>query len=78
MNIIKSPRLKRAGYRAHQLTEAINARAFTTGNDIFFANGQYNPAGTEGKKLIAHELTHVVQQGKGLTRIASIRNDNVW
>ncbi|MCP4131389.1 MAG: DUF4157 domain-containing protein, partial [bacterium] len=60
------------GYRAHQLTEAINARAFTTGNDIFFAKGEYNPGSREGKKLIAHELTHVVQQ-KGSSKIL-----NAW
>ncbi|NEP28586.1 DUF4157 domain-containing protein, partial [Moorena sp. SIO3I6] len=43
----------------------IQARAFTTGKDIFFRQGEYNPGSQEGKKLIAHELTHVVQQTGG-------------
>lgn len=40
----------------------INARAYTTGNHIVFNEGQYNPYSNDGKKLLAHELTHVVQQ----------------
>ncbi|MCP4136225.1 MAG: DUF4157 domain-containing protein [bacterium] len=51
------------GSKADNLSKAINARAFTTGNDIFFANGEYSPATRTGKMLLAHELTHVVQQG---------------
>jgi hypothetical protein len=54
---------------------AIGARAFTVGNDIAFAPGTYQPASTEGQKLLGHELAHVVQQsrqqpilqGKGLS-----------
>lgn len=38
------------------------ARAITVGNDIYFANGQYNPGSSEGQKLLAHELTHTLQQ----------------
>ncbi|MCP4131746.1 MAG: DUF4157 domain-containing protein [bacterium] len=60
------------GSRANELARAINARAFTTGNDIFFAKGEYNPGSREGKKLIAHELTHVVQQKGGSKRL------NAW
>lgn len=41
----------------------INAKAFTRGNNIYFAPGQYQPHDPEGRKLLAHELTHVVQQG---------------
>jgi hypothetical protein len=44
------------------LNDSLQARAFTTGQDIFFGNGQYQPQTQEGKKLIAHELTHTVQQ----------------
>ena len=44
------------------MSSSIRARAFTTGSDIYFAQGQYNPATTSGKHLLAHELTHVVQQ----------------
>lgn len=40
----------------------INARAYTTGNHIVFNEGQYDPSSYTGKKLLAHELTHVVQQ----------------
>lgn len=48
--------------KADQLSRAIQARAFTTGQDIFFAKGEYNPGSREGKKLIFHEGTHVAQQ----------------
>jgi hypothetical protein len=47
------------------LNQQLNARAFTTGQDIFFKQGEYNPGSSSGKELIAHELTHVVQQGSG-------------
>jgi predicted secreted Zn-dependent protease len=40
----------------------LKAKAFTTGKDVFFGAGQYSPATTQGKKLLAHELTHVIQQ----------------
>ena len=50
---------------ADNLNQALNARAFTTGQDIFFRHGEYNPGSSSGKELLAHELTHVVQQGKG-------------
>ena len=51
---------------ADALNQSLSARAFTTGQDIFFRQGQYNPGSSGGKELLAHELTHVVQQGKGL------------
>ena len=51
---------------AHQSSSAINALAYTNQNDIVFGQGQYNPSSAEGKKLLAHELTHVVQQGEGI------------
>ncbi len=44
------------------LNRSLNARAFTTGKDIFFRHGEYNPETSKGKQLLAHELTHVVQQ----------------
>lgn len=43
----------------------LNALAYTKGNDIHFAPGQFNPNSLEGKKLIGHELTHVMQQRTG-------------
>jgi hypothetical protein len=48
--------------QASNLNKMINAKAFATGNDIFFREGQYNPGSSDGKHLLAHELTHVVQQ----------------
>jgi Domain of unknown function (DUF4157) len=47
-----------------RLNRSIQARAFTTGQDIFFSRGAYQPTSQGGQKLIAHELTHVVQQGQ--------------
>ncbi|HEY4112027.1 MAG TPA: DUF4157 domain-containing protein [Puia sp.] len=44
------------------LCKELNAAAFTHGQDIYFGEGMYNPHSEEGKKLLAHELTHVVQQ----------------
>lgn len=43
--------------------QAVNARAFTIGNDVVFGAGQYAPNTREGQRLLGHELTHVVQQG---------------
>jgi hypothetical protein len=51
--------------RANQLNQSIQARAFTTGQDIFFRQGEYNPQSRKGQELLAHELTHVVQQNSG-------------
>jgi len=47
---------------AGQLARAVNARAFTVGNDIVFGSGEYSPQSKDGQRLLAHELTHVVQQ----------------
>ena len=44
---------------------AINAHAFATGNDVFFAAGAYQPGSRAGDELLAHELTHVVQDAEG-------------
>ncbi len=52
--------------RAVQMNRQLNAKAFTNGSDIYFNQGQYNPQSTAGKHLLAHELTHVVQQ-KGIS-----------
>lgn len=48
--------------RAAGSVRSVNARAYTVGSDIVFDTGQYAPATTAGKRLLAHELTHVVQQ----------------
>ena len=47
---------------ASQLARSINARAFTKGRDIVFSGGEYSPVSSSGKRLLGHELTHVVQQ----------------
>lgn len=47
---------------AVQMNKALNAQAFTCGNDIYFNSGKYNPNTSSGKHLLAHELTHTVQQ----------------
>jgi hypothetical protein len=53
------------GPESVQMNKALGAQAFTHGNDVFFNSGKFNPESTSGKHLLAHELTHVVQQGKG-------------
>jgi len=50
------------GTAAGNLAAGLQARAFTVGRDIFFGQGQYSPGTQEGTRLLAHELTHVVQQ----------------
>ncbi len=50
--------------KAVQMNKEIGAQAFTHGSDIFFDENKFNPETTTGKHLLAHELTHVVQQGK--------------
>lgn len=54
-----------ADNRAALSAQAINALAHTTGNHIFFGDRQYAPQTTEGRRLLAHELTHVLQQRRG-------------
>ena len=51
--------------QADRLNRSLQARAFTTGLDIFLRQGEYRPASSEGQRLLAHELTHVVQQKGG-------------
>ena len=50
---------------ADALNQSVGARAFTTGQDLFFKRGEYQPGSRGGQELIAHELTHVVQQNGG-------------
>ena len=53
------------GQVAARSANSINALAYTSGHDIVFNEGQYAPGTESGKKLLAHELTHVVQQKSG-------------
>lgn len=48
---------------ADALNRSMQARAFTVGSDIFFSRGQYQPGTASGQSLLAHELTHTLQQG---------------
>jgi hypothetical protein len=59
--------------KAVQLTKELNAQAFTTGNDIYFNEGKYSPETSEGKHLLAHELTHTIQQNHSVQRKPSIQ-----
>ena len=56
------------GPDASELSSSIGARAFTYGNDIYFNQGQYQPGTNQGKRLIAHELTHTLQQSGKVSR----------
>lgn len=62
-----------SGVRVHtdsnavQMNREINAQAFTHGNDIYFNAGKYNPHTSSGGHLLAHELTHTIQQGASKT-----------
>jgi len=49
--------------KAAAMCHEMGAQAFTNGTDIYFNKGKYNPNSIQGKKLLAHELTHTVQQG---------------
>lgn len=56
---------------AAEAAKAVNAHAFATGKDVFFAAGQFNPGTKEGDELLAHELTHVVQDAEGRIPVAT-------
>jgi hypothetical protein len=55
------------GDLAEDLNRQLSARAFTHGQDIFFNSGEFSPDTRDGRHLLAHELTHVVQQADGRT-----------
>lgn len=56
---------------AVQMSKDLNAQAFTHGNHVYFGEGKYSPGNSDGQRLIAHELTHVVQQGAAAPAKAS-------
>lgn len=56
------------GANAIQMNRSIGAQAFTYGNNIYFNQGNYNPGTRYGDQLLAHELTHTVQQGSSIQR----------
>jgi hypothetical protein len=53
---------------AVNMNNELHSQAFTHGRDIYFNQGKFHPENTEGKFLLAHELTHVIQQGKGVQK----------
>jgi len=53
---------------AAESARSVNAYAYTVGQDVVFGTGQYAPGTSEGRKVLAHELTHVVQQGSNTIR----------
>jgi hypothetical protein len=55
--------------KAASLSRSMSATAFTTGSDIFFGAGAYDPSSAQGRHVLAHELAHVVQNGQGVHRL---------
>ncbi|MBD2363024.1 DUF4157 domain-containing protein [Anabaena minutissima FACHB-250] len=72
-----------SGVRVHadaqsdELNRSIQAKAFTTGQDVFFRQGEYQPGSRGGQELIAHELTHVVQQNGGAVQRSPQQSLNI-
>ena len=62
-----------ASRRSEESAKAVNALAYTVGKDIVFGAEQYRPQTYQGRKLLAHELTHVVQQSKGLVEGGTVK-----
>ncbi|WP_310425628.1 DUF4157 domain-containing protein [Chamaesiphon sp. VAR_48_metabat_135_sub] len=56
------------GDNSAKLNRQLNAQAFTTSNQIFFGKDKFQPESEDGKELIAHELTHTIQQGAAIQR----------
>lgn len=61
-----------ADAEAASLSNRLSARAFTYQNHVFFAGNQYQPGSSEGKQLLAHELTHTIQQGYAIQRSPTV------
>jgi hypothetical protein len=66
-----------AGEQAGQSAKEIDAQAYTVGANIVFAHGQYAPSQPSGRRLIAHELTHVVQQTAGTVPPSLVQRKSV-
>lgn len=64
------------GADAERSARAVDARAYTHGSDIVFGSGEYDPAGISGRKLLAHELAHVVQRSGGNTLLRKMNDED--
>src|SRR5256885_13291609 len=53
------------GQKADESARSVNAQAYTVGTDVVFRSGHYSPGTDTGQRVLAHELTHVVQQKAG-------------
>ena len=60
--------------RAANSAEALHANAYTTGRDIYFARGKYAPPSLQGRQLLAHELTHTIQQREATINTAAVED----
>lgn len=67
-----SPVRIHADFQAAEAAEAVNAHAFTLGQNIVFGAGQYDPKSSKGQHLLAHELTHTLQQKGKVTSSGAI------
>ena len=66
-----------AGSTASASAAAINAQAYTVGRDVVFGAGYYRPSSPEGRRLLAHELTHVVQQARGAGQSGQVQASSI-
>jgi hypothetical protein len=64
------------GAKSDALNESLSARAFTTGQDVFVRQSDYTPGSRDGQELLAHELTHVVQQNGSVLRQSFFEQSN--
>ena len=62
--------------QSDRLSRSLNARAFTVGGDVFFRQGEYKPETSGGKQVLAHELTHVIQQSGGKPQVTPDRGSS--
>jgi len=66
------------GTAAEQSAHDVNANAYTVGNNIVFGAGRFAPESNDGRRLIAHELTHVVQQNLGAVERKAVQRSQIY
>ena len=66
------------GSNAAQMNKGLHAHAFTHGNDIYFNSGKFDTTSTSGQHLLAHELTHTLQQGGGTSAQRKVQRLPDW